>query len=282
MILEAPLCKPQSVFRRSHPHGLCTSPSRLPYSRLNMVPVVVPRTYTDFPHAFVEYAPLLHSKPLFLGDAGELAGLDGPEHVGLCWSFPYLDPAQLGPRTPVRVIYAFAVDALYTYAGAIENAIRYRMNPFSPGVLSGLAAQTVLPTGLTGYTQFTQQFERVGTYSLINLVAPGVKRVVVNDTLPAPPEPPPGASSWTRESSSEMAGEGTCDSRCADRADAKAAPLGGPNPRAGGGAPSGLRAKREGPPTRATHGPSRRTLEQQADIVYAGNQTTFDNRFGMG
>ena len=122
--------------------------------------------------------------------------------MGLCWSFPYLEPTQLGARDRVSVNRAIALDAVYTFAGALAQLIQTRDNVFEPANLWGAVRGVVLPSSATGYLQFDERGDRVGTYSLINLVAPGVKRVVVNDTRPAPP------SSSSSNSSSGRASEG--------------------------------------------------------------------------
>ena len=222
-------------------------------AQCKVVVVAADTQQTELVVRFAMEHNLLKGYHWILGDVAELSHLDAAEHVGLCWSFPYVDVSLMGQRNRLTVNLAIAADSLLVYAVAINALIEDRKyHMFDPAALARYAASVTLPDGYTGSVRFDEHYSRVGTYTLINLAAAGVKRMVLNEDAGGSPQ----------------------SARDGRRSNGRSAHFRGGDP-AGAHRKAGPRASWPG--DRAPRSPAR-ALVQLADIIYAGNQSTFDNR----
>ena len=114
-----------------------------------------------------------------LSGSAELSEVYGPHYVGLLWAAPCC-PAAVTPQTVDDARYALAMDALATYARALEALIRRRTSIFRGAALFE-AIKSVRFGGHTGPVQFDAAADRLAPHALHNLVAPHTRRVVVRE-----------------------------------------------------------------------------------------------------
>ena len=152
--------------------------ARLSRSRCKVVVVTAERQGAhDVVEAAISYPAgnLLPGRHWILGHAAAFAGLEAARHVGLFWSFP--GKGHTEELTREGVAYAFAADAVYAYAAAVEALLRTRQKVYD-GRTFMRALGRVQISGRTGTVRFPDGRERDSQFCLLNLAAPATRRIV--------------------------------------------------------------------------------------------------------
>ena len=134
-------------------------------------------TFTMQPAAIRDILWLAHAGNVYEGrnwifsDSGMYTNFSYPQHLGALWSFPSVTDTI--DYSALNVFGAYAYDAVYTYARAVEAMINRRQIIYDGFSLWREMTQLSF-RGLTGVVRFNNETgDRLGNYDLVNLVDNG-------------------------------------------------------------------------------------------------------------